>query len=294
MALALDDDLKGLRSIEIASGITVDSILRVIPQARMDATLIHCSDRGVFSPDPEERRPMKLQVKDYRTSADHPSSRSFNTSKTRDIEEEKSFKDWERDSDPAMSAVPDRVIQMLSPALDIWSNYTGERQGEYLGDEGWALAMVTGFQAMTLTLDELSRILHVGERQVRRIVRKLETQRWASRNKEGRRVLVTVDFSVMIHEDIVELYDRGARRARKTVIHQKESYVLRHFGTQLGRQVRSMWQNRAREALMYRDWAQDTGSRCWDSMIKILEWSGKPHRWEGEYALLKDIEPLTA
>lgn len=188
---------------------------------------------------------------------------------------------------------------MLDPALDLWSNPTGENiQNGCLGDSGWALALVTGLRETTLALDEIARITRVGDRQARRIVDRLVEQCWARRVKEGRRVLVVVDFSYLDTEEGESDYLKIARKARKSLLKELEGKALERLGTRTGRMIRDLWRDRVCELKKLKEWAEYTGSHIWDRLIKILSRKSRAEdrrsgltRWEAERALYEDLRP---
>lgn len=299
MALALGEEPKGFRHIEQVSGLTDDSILKVLPEAGATTTLLRCTNRGKFAYDETERQQINLAVRRYRpgTSVGHPSTYSLSPSNPlRVVEgvEDQKKRELETRSVRQMSALGTEVLALLDPSLDVWKNATegyGDRQE--FGDAGWALAVVTGMKPTLLASGEISRIIRVGERQVRRFVDKLVRWGWAKRVREGRLVKVLVDFSLMTHEDLREDYLKFARRAHKARLAQYEQFVVKRLGTRVGREARDMWQNRIREIRMLKDWAQMSGSRCWDRMIEVLS-DTKASRWWGERELIRLMDPLTA
>jgi hypothetical protein len=297
-------DPKGLRQIELASGICDDSILKILPEAGAGTVLLSCTNRGQFAYDEAERQAMTLHVRRYRSSAEHPRATTgftLSVQESRDSKDPKNLKiqRLENQSARRLSGVE---LKLLDPSLDLWNNPSEYHRGtERFGDAGWVLAMVTGMKPTTFDLDELSRILRVGDRQVRRIVDRLAASGYASKTKQGRRVQVTVDFSLMTHEDLLDDSLKTNRRAAKTRIQQHEGNAVKRLGTKIGRDVREMWQRRVVEARMFKDWAEYTGSRCWDPLIKVLSWKSRQEdrkdgvtRWEAEDALYRLLDPLTA
>lgn len=289
---------QGFRQIEQKSGITDDTILTVLPEAGAGTVLLSCSNRGQFAFDETERRVMTLHVRRYRTSVGHPRvslSSNSRVQEDRNLKNPKNPKDLERETQGVrqMSGISKAALRALDPSLDIWSNTSQNGAGSHhFGDAGWVLAMVTGMKPTVFALDELSRILRVGERQVRRIIDRLAAEKYASRTKEGRRVLVTVDFSYLTTEEGQNDYLKANRLARKAKTHGHEQSTLKRLGSKLGRDVRDMWKRRVVEARMLQDWAEYTGSRCWDPMIKILT---SPYyenrRWEAEDRLAQILSP---
>jgi transcription initiation factor IIE alpha subunit len=290
MAMALSEDgLKGFRHIEEASGLTDDTLLKVIPQAGASTTLLSCTNRGKFAYEEEDRRTIDLHLRRYVSPAGHHwslSSNSLNDQRSRgsndlvDVEEEPS----------GVRQMSKDVLALLDPSLDLWNNATeGCAKRQEFGDAGWALAVVTGMQATELALDELCRITRVGERQVRRIIDRLAESGWARRIREGRRVRIVVDFSPMAHEENVSMWTKTVRKARKALVHQRESGVIKRLGSKIGWDMKEMWQSRKTEVRMLRDWAEETGSYCWDRLIWIFE--NVRTRWEGEQALFEYFRP---
>jgi hypothetical protein len=290
---------QGLRQIELTSGVCDDSILKILPEAGAGTTLLSCSNRGQFSYDETERRAMSLHVRRYRTSVEHLWFFSSTTAKeVQEIKDSKDPKNVEPRGARPMSGVE---LKALDPALDLWNNPSEYHRGaERFGDAGWVLAMVTRMKATPFTLDELSRILRVGERQVRRIIDRLAASGYASRVREGRRVQVLVDFSYLTTEEGQNDYLKTNRRAAKTRIQQHEGNAVKRLGTKIGRDVREMWERRKTELQMFRDWAEMSGSRCWAPLIKILEHKSRKEdrkngltRWEAEDRIYNYLKPLT-
>ncbi len=291
-ALTISPDLKGLRAIERASGLSRESVLKVLPASGESTDLLECPDRGQFAWDLEDRRSMVVR---QRSSADHTSSPSTENlnyvqevgTPGRSVGEEDQNRDGQQ-----MTGIGD----LLDPALDIWANTGGDRA---YGDAGWALAMVTGLRPMTFSLDELRTITRLAERQLRRFLKKLGS--FVTREKTGRTVAVTVDFSWMAHEDLVQDYSGRAREAHKAREHTLEAEAVQSMGTERGRTVREMVRNAKAELAMLRDWALMTGSRAWDNLIWILEGHLRPRtdlnrigRWSAEHLISKDLGPVRA
>lgn len=288
---------QGLRQIELASGLSDDSVLKILPEAGAGTTLLSCSNRGRFAYDETERLSMSLHVRRYRPSVEHPRVLSSLTpSNDQETESVERLVDEKPGGARPMSGME---LKLLDPSLDLWNNPSEYHRGsERFGDAGWVLAMVTGFQATTFTLDELSRILRVGERQVRRIVDRLAASGYASRTKEGRRVLVTVDFSMMAHENHAQDSLKTNRRAAKTRIQQHEGSALKRLGTKIGRDVRDMWASRKSVVQMYEDWAEEGGTcRLWERLKDILKRGNRKEnpekglgRWEAEEQLYVELK----
>jgi hypothetical protein len=297
---------QGLRQIELASGLCDDTILKVIPEAGAGTVLLSCTNRGQFSPDETERRPMSLHVRRYRSDVEHPWSTTRSTSKKdQEIGAEKLvvLKEEEEKTRGARhpAGIPPEVLKALDPGMDLWSNPSEHNGGgQHFGDAGWVLAMVTGMRAQTFGLDELEKILRVGERQLRRIVGGLVDYGFARRAKEGRRVLVTVDFSMMVHEDHRESFLKFGRRAVKALIQHHEHNALKRLGTVVGRTVRDMWRDRIVEVRMLKDWIEDLGTnQCWDRLVGILSRKSKREarrdgltRWEAEDLIYEELKPF--
>lgn len=295
---------QGLRQIELASGLCDDTILKVIPEAGGVTPLLSCPSRGVFSYDETERKAMSLHVRRYRSETEHPWSLTSSTSNT-----DQEIRTKELLTNPSMgktrgvrqvTVIPLEALAALDPALDLWSNPSEHNNGNaHFGDAGWTLAVVTGMRPTVFGLDELRKILRVGERQLRRIVGALADYGFARRTKEGRRVLITVDFSMMIHEDHLESFLKFNRRTTKAVILHHEHNAVKRLGTTIGRTVRDMWRDRVTEVRMLRDWIEVIGSdRCWDKLLAVLERKSRREdrknglgRWMAEDQLYEILKP---
>lgn len=275
VALLLNPDLSGLRAIERASGLCDDSVINAIPAAGESSTLLECSSRGVFAWEAEDRRPMSLG---YRSSVGHKApSLSLNTNY---VQEPQGLEGTEG-PEVLEGLNARRMTGFLDPSLDVWANTAGG-----LGDSGWVLAMTTLLRPVTYGLDELKRILRLGERQVRRVVEKLGS--WARKAKEGRRVTVTVDFSLMAHEDMEP--PTTGRRDRKARQHSYEADGVREMATEVGRRARSMWQDRKIEARQIREYFELIPARIHYRLEPLLKILGSDlNRWEGERALRKHL-----
>jgi hypothetical protein len=287
------EDLKGLRAIERASGLSRESVLKVIPASGESSRLLECPDRGQFAWEDEDRRAMVVRL---RSSADQDSFSSteelnyvqeIGTSGTSSTSGSSVEEVDQQHSDLDMTAVE----TLLDPALDIWSNTGGPLA---YGDAGWALAMVTRFRPTTFSLEELRTITQLGERQLRRLLAKLGS--FVTRLKTGRSVAVTVDFSWMTHEDLVQNYVKTERVSSKARQHQYEAASVQDMKTERGRSLRHIVRNARTELGMMRDWAKMTGSRAWDGMIHILERTLLPlnhpdrmSRWGAEYRLRTEV-----
>jgi hypothetical protein len=186
-----------------------------------------------------------------------------------------------------------QVDQLLDPSLDIWSN-KGDSQA--LGDAGWALAMVTRFRPVDLTLAEMAAICRLSVRQVQRVVKRLKELGWASTVQVGRKILITVDFSLMTHEDLADNYLKTARKAWKGRQHQAEAEAVQDMATDRGRKIRDLWKNRREEAERIRALLEGVPERLRYRLDCLLTLLGVPDdrrdrgwmsRWEGERALKK-------
>jgi len=301
MAMAVEGELKGFRHIEEASGLTDDSLLKVIPGAGASTTLLTCTNRGRFAYEEEERRPMSLSLRRYRPDTGHNWSSSSNTPYDQGSRGSKDLEDGEvvEEKTSGVRRLSKDALALLDPSLDIWMNATeGCADREEFGDTGWALAVATRMEPTELALDEISRITRVGERQTRRIIDRLVRRGWARKIREGRRVRIVVDFSMMLHEDHRDDYLKHSRRARKALIHQHEGKVLKRLGTKVGRLVRDIWRNKHVEIRMFLDWAKEAGGRCFDRIISILSWKNCKEdprngisRWVAEQALFEYFRP---
>lgn len=270
LALRLNPELSGLRGLEIASGLCDDTVLKTIPAAEESSTLLVCSSRGSFAWEPEHRRPIELGHRSF-VEHHHPSKTSQEPLGQEALE-------VPQESEGLKGLSARRMTGVLDPSLDMWAN-----TDDGLGDHGWVLAMVTGLKAMTFTLDELRGILRIGERQVRRVLDKMGS--WVRRVKEGRRALVTVDFSLLVERDEDELVDflTTGRRDRKAAAYSYEMDVVQEMATDEGRMARTMWKNRLAEVRQLREYAALLGQR-YDRMVQALE---DTCRWRGQRALRK-------
>lgn len=239
VALLLNPDLQGLRSIEAASGLCDDTLLKVIPQTGFSSDLLTCRTRGVHSWEQEDRQPM---VVEHRTSVGQEHHLSLQS--LQDLREESFLEKIKEESITAR-----QVTGVVDPSVDLWSN-----TGEGLGDAGWALAMVTLLKSVTFTLADLERILGVGQRQVRRIVGKLGS--WAKKLRTGRTVTVTVDFSMMVHEDLTGDWIQRDRAKHKLDLAQHERLEEEARDTPVGRAVKVLWANRAAEVRQLREYME--------------------------------------
>lgn len=271
MAMAISPEpLRGFRHIEEATGLTDDSLLLVIPQAGEVTTLLSCTNRGKFAYEEQDRRCMDLVLRSYRPSAGHHGSISSNSLTDQGYRSSNDLEDLGTKTSGVRELTGD-VLDLLDPSLDIWNNASeGYAERQEFGDAGWALAVVTGMRRTEMTMEEVSRITRVGERQARRVVAKLEQWNWAKRVKEGRRVRVVVDFSMMAHEEIKPLYVKHVRRARKSLFHQKEGRALNRLGSRIGRMARDVWRNKRVELAMFLDWSKESGGWCFQRVIDIL------------------------
>lgn len=314
MALALGEEPQGFRHIEQLSGITDDSLLKVLPEAGTTTTLLRCPNRGKFAYEETERQQINLSLRRYSrpvTSAGHHWFNSLSLSSyvqdVKDVEDEKDV-DVEDESTERevlsgvrqMSLLGKDALDLLDPSLDIWKNPTeGYAERQEFGDAGWALAVVTGMKRTLLAPDEISRIIRVGDRQVRRVVDKLVKWGWAQRVRQGRRVLVAVDFSLMAHEDLRDDYLKHVRRARKALVAQFEQSAVKRLGTRTGRMIRDLWRERVVQARMIREMAEgEPHLRCWDGLLAILSRKSRREdfrngltRWEAEHLLYENLKP---
>ncbi|NEA52003.1 hypothetical protein [Streptomyces sp. SID10815] len=105
--------------------------------------------------------------------------------------------------------------QLLRPNRDVWANRpVGNR--EALGDAGWAIALVYGFEPVSVPLKDVQRLLGLSPKQTQRVADKLGFERTS-----GRGAVVTVDLSRLVDEQAEEegWYNgpglRAAQKARK-------------------------------------------------------------------------------
>lgn len=273
VALLLNPDIEGLRQIEVASGLSADTLLKVLPQSGFSSDFLTCRTRGVFAWEAQDRRPMAFE---HRSFAGH--NPLISLQELDSLRSEGRYEERREEGDRHLTGV-------LDPSLDVWSNKDGK-----LGDAGWTLAMVTLLGSMTFSLGELGRILKLGERQVRRTVERLGS--WAQKVKTGRSVQVTVDMSLMLHDGLDLPRNKAAGKARD---HQYEVSAVKAMATQIGRTAREMWRNRRAEIRHLREYLdlipamQAARSRV-EHLINALE---QKRRWVGERALRKLLDPLS-
>ncbi|MET7761730.1 hypothetical protein ABZS71_06700 [Streptomyces sp. NPDC005393] len=232
-ALVTNPDILGLDAIEARSGLGRMTLLGdprrgtpgILPAEGQSSTLLYCASRGVFTLEEDERRPMKVEPFGFGSyanwsSADHQSSESSISKKGLETLGEKEEKDLVSGNGPQMTTSGEapwiqRHEQLLRPDRDIWANRAvGNR--EALGDAGWAIALVWGFEPVSVPLKDVQRLLDLSPKQTQRVVDKLGFERTS-----GRGAVVTVDFSRLVHEQAEEegWYNgpglRAAQKARK-------------------------------------------------------------------------------
>ena len=239
-ALVADPDVRGLDGIEAKSGLGRKTLLGekvrgtsgVLPAEGESSSILRCVTRGIFTVDQDDRRPMQIEALPYGpsgkwSSAHHQTSEgSSNLLYKKGLEalEEKGKKDLGQGNGAQMttsgetaSVAPwiEQYEQLLRPDRDIWANRAvGNR--EALGDAGWALAMVYGFEPVQVPLKDVQALLALSPKQVQRVMDKLGFERTS-----GRGAVVTVDFSRLVHEQAEEegWYNgpglRAAQKARK-------------------------------------------------------------------------------
>lgn len=272
VALLLHPEAEGIRQIEVASGLSVDTLLKVLPQSGFSSDLLTCRTRGLFTWEPRDRRPMAFE---HRSFADHNPFISL-----QDMNALRSGGTYEGDEDGGRN-----LTGVLDPSLDVWTNKDGK-----LGDAGWALAMVTLLGSMTFTTGDLVRILRIGERQVRRVADRLGG--WMTKSRVGRAVLMTVDMSLMLNEQWQATRSRAAGKAQE---HQYEASSVKAMATEVGRTAREMWRNRLAEIRQLREYldlipALGAVRHRVERLIGILSGKG---RWRHERQLRKYLDPLS-
>lgn len=283
-ALTRDPDLKGLRAIERASGLSRESVLAVIPQTGQTSALLHCIDRGVWGWEEAERVPM--QVQRVVTSPDHNSfSPSELLNYVQEVGTSTGIDLLEYEDEKIIS---DRLMSLLNPAQDLWVNRAGQ-----MGDEGWVLAFLTQCRTGRFTLANLATIWRMSERQARRVIARLAETPWAEKTRVDGRVALDVDFTYLLTEEGFNDYSSFDRESRKSETHQYEAESVRLMKTERGRSVREMVRNAKAELAMLRDWAAETGSRAWDELIYVLERSEK-RSWWAQHRIHKDLGPVRA
>jgi beta-phosphoglucomutase-like phosphatase (HAD superfamily) len=125
---------------------------------------------------------------------------------------------------------------------------------------------------------------------------------WVRTVREGRRALVTVDFSVLaraVEEDMAEDYGlTHRRRSRKAAQHMQEAEAVSEMGTQEGRTVREMWKNRREEAQRIRELLQGVPENLRhraNRLLRILDTTSDREdrnwvtRWTGESWIRREI-----
>ncbi|MGW3734748.1 hypothetical protein [Streptomyces sp. NPDC005148] len=235
-ALIAYPDALGLSAIEVHSGLDRKTLYGhseksgrpspgVIPAEGQSSALLRCVNRGVFTLEESDRRPMEVQPLSFGPSGKwssvphHRDESSTNSPYKKGLEalgemEEKDLGQGNGGQMTTSAQAPwiERYEQLLRPDRDVWANRAvGNR--EALGDAGWALAVVYGFEPVSVPLKDVQRVLGLSPKQTQRVVDKLGFERTS-----GRGAVVTVDFSRLVDELAVEegWYDRpGLRAAQK-------------------------------------------------------------------------------
>jgi hypothetical protein len=111
-----------------------------------------------------------------------------------------------------------------------------------LGQQGWALAVLTGCQDVELTQRQLGMLLCLGDKQTSRLVAKLKNAFFAETSKRGRQVIVRLQFGTNL-VDFPELAEQFhlAEAERERV--KKEKYLLKRNGPSLAEKManREIW-----------------------------------------------------
>lgn len=195
---------RGSRSLERSSGLSRSTVLAMVPEENHSSELLVCVSRG--SNEFHASRPMQILLRHrsfpgretsfplYRQGSDQDSLSSCSGYSDFDSQESPHIVDkYSRARADGIT-----VGQVLDPSLDLWSNTEQPSLGAHrAGGQGWALALVYGFEPTEVGLDELARLWGLGERATRAAVDRLERAGWLNRRKVGRTTVVTVDFSLL-------------------------------------------------------------------------------------------------
>jgi hypothetical protein len=289
--LVSDPDTRGLDGIEVRSGLDRKVLYGrpdrgtsgVIPAEGQSSGLLRCISRGVFTLEESDRRPMEVQPLPFGppgkwSSGPHQTLESSSNSLSKEGLEalgEKEKKDLGQGNGGQMTTSEqapwiERYEQLLRPDRDIWANRpVGNR--EALGDAGWALAMIYGFEPVQVPMRDVQRLLALSPKQTQRTVDKLGFERTS-----GRGAMVIVDFSRLVHEQAEEegwYNGPGLRSAQKVQkAHDKKTAAGRR-GTRHGFAAFRVHQHRelVAQAIEDPEWRRKVLEYSEERLSKALE-----------------------
>jgi len=267
-ALVHDPKACGLDAIERVSGLDRKVLTGrpqrgtpgVIPAEGASSALLLCEQRGVFDIDEAERRAMVVRPLRYAapnsSSGPHPVLTSIPITTKGGVGGD--------DLDDGHTASPnggqmtssgdapwiERHAQLLAPDRELWGNRPLGNE-TVLGDAGWVLALVYGFEPVTMPMADVQRLLAKSAQQTQRIVDRLGFTR-----TKGRHAVVTIDLSGYASElaEQQQWYTRPGLRARKKAMahHSKKKAVGRR-GTAHGYAAYRIAQHRQAVAQLVAD-----------------------------------------
>lgn len=244
-------EMTGLDAIEAHSGLGRKTLLGepgrgtsgILPAEGQSSALLHCVTRGVFTEVEFERRPMAIEPLRFGSPRNLPSAHHQSSEDSSSLLPEKGLetlddledKDLGTANGAQMTSLPEApwieaYADLLDPSNDLWRNRPYANQ-KPLGDAGWALALVWGFQPVQVPLEVIQAVLGKSAQQTQRIVDKLGFAR-----TKGRGAVVTVDLSFYVSEACEggRAYEKGIRAGLKlTAAHRKRQEVGRR-GTRHG------------------------------------------------------------
>ncbi|WP_216586841.1 hypothetical protein [Streptomyces brasiliscabiei] len=295
--------LKGLTAIEAHSGLGRMTLMGdprrgtpgVLPAEGASSGLLYCETRGVFTIDAEERVSMVIEVLPYgsanSSSADHQElSIEVPTTPSKSVEgvDDLEGKEMEESNGPQMTSSEeapwiDTYADLLHPGNDLWRNVQtpGEKA---LGDAGWTIAMVWGFQPAQVPLKAIQAVLGKSAQQTQRTMDKLGFER-----TKGRNALVSVDLSLYVFEDFVEegCFVKGLRAGQKIVRAYRRKQQVGRRGTRHGFAAYRICQHREQvaEAIEDRTWHRRVQSLSEDDLANALSVYVTEHGDLPEWAL---------
>lgn len=246
-ALVLNPTQQGLSGIEAACGLDRMVLMGrpgrgdkgILPAEGCSTVLLYCGDRGVFALEPDERRPMEVSPLPFGSSAKWssgyqdsvpttppPSSKEKGGTGGDDLEgKELGALLGSRMTTSVEAPWVERHQKLLRPDRGLWENrpYGNQR---VLGDAGWAIALVYGFEVQEVPLADLQRLLGLGPKQTKRVVDRLGFARTS-----GRGAVATLDLTLYACEQAEEeqWFSRVGMRAvqKAVVLGHKQKNALR-------------------------------------------------------------------
>jgi hypothetical protein len=248
VAVALDSDAQSVRQIEVASGLSRETVMTYLPQEGESAYgLLSCVEKG------SENTYWEMRRGSYANTGKEPNTLTLSgenqgepvpSTPLLDQEHSLPLGQGVRNVAGVLAAGRERlrdprVQAALDPSRDVWaprSSLAEANDYRPAGHRGWALAVLVGAADVALALGDLRDLLGLSERQTRNVVAQLEAAGLATRWREGRETIVELCFDTMlVSMERTPEADRRDRAIHKKRQHEHERRLLASRRTPHGR-----------------------------------------------------------